>query len=101
MTGQHDQEIMVTTERRKAIKYGQTMARIIPKSRFKPRAPQYFREIQENGDEIIITDRGRPVLRITPYTEDPDDVLKELRHSVKRYSHPLEPVGLDDWETLP
>ena len=77
------------------------MARIISKSRFKPRALQYFREIQENGDEIIITDRGRPVLKISPYTEDPDDVLKELRHSVKRYSHPLEPVGLDDWETLP
>ena len=79
----------------------QTVSRVISKSRFKPRALQYFREIQENGGELIITDRGKPVLKIIPYSEDPDDVLKELRHSVKRYSRPLDPVGLDDWEIVP
>ncbi len=77
------------------------MAQVVSKSQFKPRALQYFREIQEHGGELIITDRGKPVLKIIPYTEDPDDVLKELRHSVKRYSQPLDPVGLDDWEILP
>ncbi len=76
------------------------MTKIISKSHFKPKALQYFREIQENGKEIIITDHGKPVLKISPFKEEYQTVLKELRNSVKRYTDPLEPVALDDWEVL-
>ena len=34
------------------------MARMVPKSRFKSRALTFFREIEQTGKEIIITDRG-------------------------------------------
>ena len=38
----------------------------VPKSKFKPHALQYFREVERTGKTLIITDRGRPVLRIIP-----------------------------------
>ena len=72
----------------------------ISKSQFKPKSLEYFRQVQETGEAIIITDRGKPVLKIMPYTPSPDDLLKGLRGSVVRFDEPLEPVGVDDWEAL-
>ncbi len=76
------------------------MGQTISKSRFKPKALKYFRDIQESGQELIITDHGKPVLKISAYHEEPEVVLEELKNSVKRYEDPTEPVALDDWEAL-
>jgi prevent-host-death family protein len=72
----------------------------VSKSRFKARALEFFREVERTGRDLIVTDRGRPVLRISPYRPDPDEGLLELRESVVRYDAPLEPVGAEDWESL-
>ncbi len=74
--------------------------KIISKSRFKPQALQYFREIQESGQEVIITDHGKAVLKISPFQEKPKNVLVELRNSVIKYDDPFDPVALEDWEIL-
>ena len=76
------------------------MEQIISKSQFKPRALQYFREVQERGVELIITDHGKPVIKIVPYSENPEEGLIRLRNTVLRYEDPTEPVGLDEWEVL-
>jgi antitoxin (DNA-binding transcriptional repressor) of toxin-antitoxin stability system len=76
------------------------MGEMISKSQFKPRALQYFREIEKTGQELIISDRGKPVLKIVPYTENPQDALKTLRNTVVKYEDPTEPVGLEDWDAL-
>ncbi|MDA2937807.1 type II toxin-antitoxin system Phd/YefM family antitoxin [Acidobacteria bacterium AH-259-A15] len=73
---------------------------IVSKSKFKPRALKYFRQVEKTRQEVIITDRGKPVLKIVPYCEDPEAILKELRHSVLQYENPTEPVSLEDWESL-
>jgi len=72
----------------------------VSKSKFKSRALQYFREIERTGRPIIITDRGRPVAKIVPYSENPEQLLNDLRHTVVQYSDPLKPVGVEDWEAL-
>jgi antitoxin (DNA-binding transcriptional repressor) of toxin-antitoxin stability system len=77
------------------------MDNIISKSKFKPRALYYFRQVENTGKELIISDHGKPVLKILPYTEDPQEVLKALRNTVVTYENPTEPVGLEDWESLP
>lgn len=76
------------------------MEKIVSKSKFKPRALEYFREVEQSGKELIISDHGKPVLKIVPYTHDPLAALKALRNTVARYENPTEPVGLDDWEAL-
>ena len=75
------------------------MARLVSKSRFKPRALNFFREVEQTGKEIIITDRGKPVLKVVPYTEKPEIWLKSLRGTVKRYKKPTDPLT-EDWEAL-
>ena len=76
------------------------MEKMISKSQFKPHALKYFREVEKTGQEIIISDRGKPVLKIIPYTENPELALKALRDTVVMYNDPTQPVGLEDWEAL-
>ena len=73
---------------------------IISKSKFKPQALKYFREIEETGQELIITDHTKPVIKIIPYRNKPQIILKELRNSVLFYDDPLEPVAENDWDAL-
>jgi hypothetical protein len=40
------------------------------------------------------------VLKVIPYTADPEDRLKILRNSVLEYDDPTEPVALEDWKAL-
>jgi prevent-host-death family protein len=70
----------------------------ISKSQFKPKALEYFRYVQRTRKELVITEHGKPVVKISPYSFDPQATLKKLRGSVKKYVDPLEPVGLEDWD---
>ena len=72
----------------------------VSKANFKARALEIFRRVQETGEPVLITDRGRPVLRLEPYYGDDDAVLASLRGSVLTYREPTEPVGEDAWEAL-
>ena len=72
----------------------------VSKSQFKARALEYFRGVEKTGEPIVVTDRGKPTIKLIPYREDVDDPRSELRDSVIRYEAPLEPVATDDWEAL-
>lgn len=72
----------------------------ISKSRFKSQALEYFRQVEKSRKPLIITDRGKPVLKVVPYSEDPEEILAELRNSVVKYKDPAKPVGESDWEAL-
>lgn len=72
----------------------------IPKGKFKAKALEYFRRVEESRKPLVITDNGKPVLKIIPYNEDPESELAGMRGTVLKYTDPLEAVGLDDWEAL-
>ncbi len=72
----------------------------VSKSQFKARALEYFRAVEKNRKAVVITDRGKPVLKVIPYAEDPEEALEELRGSLVKYEDPLKPVGEADWEAL-
>ncbi len=76
------------------------MKNAVSKSKLKAHALEYFRQVEESGQELIVTDRGKPVLKIVPYHFDAAEHLSVLKESVVRYDKPFEPVGADDWESL-
>lgn len=75
------------------------MVQTLSKSKFKPRALEYFRKIQETGEELVLTDRGKPVLKIIAFKADPAASLKSLRNTVVRFTDPLRPTD-ETWEAL-
>ena len=72
----------------------------ISKSKIKPNLLQFLRQVEQSGEELIITDRGIPVLKIIPYSEDTEKHLKDLKGTVMKFDNPTAPVGLQDWEAL-
>jgi prevent-host-death family protein len=75
------------------------VAETTSKSKFKPKTLEYLRKVEETGEALIITDHGRPVVKIEPYRAG-EETLKFLRGCVLRYDHPTVPVALEDWEAL-
>ncbi|HEX6943818.1 MAG TPA: type II toxin-antitoxin system Phd/YefM family antitoxin [Gemmatimonadaceae bacterium] len=75
------------------------MISTVSKSRFKAHALEYFRQVEQSGKPLVITDRGKPVLRLVPYRGDPESSVRLLRESVVKYGAPTRPVGEDDWES--
>jgi prevent-host-death family protein len=76
------------------------MKKVISKSKFKPHALEYFREVEKTGKELIITDRGKPVVKITPYVKDQEAPLRSLKGSVSKYKDPTQPISVEDWGAL-
>ncbi len=67
------------------------MESVVSKTKFKTRVLEYFREVKRTGRTLIVTDRGRPIVKIEPIHADSDS-LRDLNGSVVRYEAPLEPV---------
>lgn len=76
------------------------MQKTVSKSRLKAKALEYFREVERTGIELVVTDRGRPVLKIVPYRADSDSPATDLHDTVVRYDDPTEPVAVEDWELV-
>lgn len=75
----------------------------VSKAAFKAHVLEILRRVERTGEAVIVTDRGRPVVRIEPYFGSDDDVLASLRGSVLEYTAPLEPVdsaGDPLWEAM-
>lgn len=72
----------------------------VSKAECKAHVLEILRRVQTTGEAAIITDRGRPVLRVVPYYGEDEAVLAELRGSVLAYEGPTEPVGAETWEAL-
>lgn len=77
-----------------------THRRVVSKSAFKARALEYFREVQRTGRDLVITDNGKPVVKVVAYAYDPSAALASLRGSVLRFDAPTEPVATEDWDAL-
>ena len=72
----------------------------ISKSEFKAKALEYLRRVEATGEELVVTDRGRPVIRILPVSRTAPDARARLRGAVLKYDDPTEPVAVEDWELL-
>ncbi len=72
----------------------------IPKSALKPKLLSYLRLVEQKKEQIIVTDRGRPVAKILPFNKKAPRVLDQLRGSVLKYEDPFTPVGMEDWDAL-
>jgi prevent-host-death family protein len=68
----------------------------VSKSRFKAHALELFRQVEQTGQPLVITDRGVPVLRLMPFAEDPNAALASLRDTILEYVDPTGPAFSED-----
>lgn len=73
----------------------------ISKSKLKAQMLKVFREIEESGEELIVTDNNRPVLRIQPIRKK--RTFQELFGPYDGkviYYEDINTPTIDEWEDL-
>lgn len=76
------------------------MTQVVSKSVLKAKMLEILRHLEQNQEELIITDNNIPVLKIVPIKKKtpPRDIFPKVR---VRYLEPLEtPASQEDWEAL-
>jgi len=74
---------------------------VISKSKLKAHMLQIFREIEASGEDVIVTDRGRQVLRIQAITakRNVKDVFADLQGRIA-YHEDINTPTIDEWSEV-
>lgn len=80
---------------------GTKSIREVSKGQLKARMLQIFRELEKEGGELVVTDRGRPVLRIVPITRTGTvaEVFGAFQGKARFHEDPDAPTAAEWTET--
>ena len=61
-------------------------------------AMEYFRRVQEDGEELVVTDNQVPVLKVVPIptVRSVEDAFGDLRGKIQYFGDVMEPTT-DEW----
>jgi antitoxin (DNA-binding transcriptional repressor) of toxin-antitoxin stability system len=70
----------------------------VSKGTLQKKVQEYFRKVEESGEEIIVTSNKIPVIKIAPIkkTRNVDDVFADIRGKIKYYKDILTPET-EEW----
>lgn len=73
----------------------------VSKGVLKARMLEYFRRVEETGEELTVTDNRRPVLRVVPLTErhSPEKIFSDVRGKLS-YKGDLTEDTLAEWDEV-
>ena len=73
----------------------------ISKSKLKSKLLELLRYVESEGEELIVTDRGKPVVKISRYSESPttEELFGQMRGKVQ-YAEDLTTSTIEEWEDL-
>ena len=74
-------------------------ARTITASEFKAKCIKLMDEVAETGEEIVITKRGRPVSKLTPYQEKPGMWFGKYRDIIQIQGDISGPIDVE-WDAV-
>ncbi len=70
----------------------------VAKGKLKARMLEYFRRVEESGEELVITNNRVPVLKVVPYRRKlrPETVFADVRGRV-RYRGDITAAETGEW----
>ena len=73
----------------------------ISKSKLKSKLLEILRLVESNNQEVIVTDRGRPVAKILKFNEvmPTEELFRDLRGKVK-YKEDLTASTTEEWSEI-
>ena len=72
-------------------------SRTMKAAEFKAKCLKLMDEVAESGEDIVITKRGRPVARLTPYRTTRGQWFGRDRDIIEMHDDLIEPVDVE-WE---
>ena len=73
----------------------------VTKSKLKAKMLAYFREVEETGEELVVLNHHKPVLKIVPYREKKsfDEIFNSFQNQMVS-SEPIETGSEGEWGGL-
>ncbi|HET6443207.1 MAG TPA: type II toxin-antitoxin system prevent-host-death family antitoxin [candidate division Zixibacteria bacterium] len=77
------------------------MTESISKSKLKARMLEIFRQLEASGEELVVTNHGKPVLRIIPYSQKSsvDELFGSFQGQVV-YQEDIDTPTVDEWSEV-
>ena len=77
------------------------MINTISKSKLKAKMLKIFRDLEASGEELIVTDHGKPVLKILPIKDKMtvDELFGDLQGQVSYYED-IDTPTLSEWDEV-
>jgi prevent-host-death family protein len=77
------------------------MTNTISKSKLRAKMFEVFRELEASGEDLIVTDRGKPVLKILPIKDKTtvEELFDDLQGQVV-YCEDIDTPALPEWEGI-
>ena len=73
--------------------------KIIPAGQFKARCLKIMDEVQSTREPVVITKKGRPVVKLIAHETNPKDVFGCMKGEIEIRGDIVSPaVPLEDWE---
>ena len=79
------------------------MERTLSKDELQARMYEVFRELEATGDELLITEDGRPVLKVVPIQLRPKRSVQEVFGGVQGqmvYFEDINTPTIDEWSEV-
>lgn len=75
--------------------------RTIPAGQFKSRCLALMDEVNETGEEIVITKHGKPVSRLVPVEKNPPAMWGRYRDQIRIVGDIMSPVvAAEEWDAI-
>ena len=76
--------------------------RTVPAGEFKTHCLRLMDEVNETGEEIVVTKHRKPVVRITPYEEDRPKLVGSCKGELQIFVDldSVEAIPLEDWDMI-
>ena len=71
----------------------------IAAGQFKNQCLALMDEVQQTGEPLVVTKRGKPVVKLVPIIRDDDDFFDSMKGRVTVAGDIINTVPLEDWET--
>jgi prevent-host-death family protein len=75
------------------------MSRVIKASEFKAKCLALLDEVEQKGDRLIITKKGKPVADVVPHKPERRELLGILKGRVEIVGDIISPIDVE-WEAL-
>lgn len=79
---------------------GARVPQSLPASEFKARCLEVMDRVAETGESVVVTKRGKPVVRLLPAARRPNTLRGFLEGRVRSVGDIVKPVDVD-WEVDP
>jgi len=71
----------------------------IAAGQFKNQCLALMDQVQKTGEPLVVTKRGKPVVKLVPVIHDDDDFFDSMKGRLTVTGDIINTVPLEDWET--